>query len=252
MKTPKDIKQAIPFLIITIIISSQILNLPKVSAKMQSDNYEIQMPNLNFSSGNVSSTNYKLGFTGGQNAPGEYSKAGYKLLAGFWYLKTIIPFTFSLSNSVIDFGVLSANTPATAQTIISVSAGGAGGYQVVVFEDHQLLVDSIGAIIPDTTGDNGDITESNAGLWAQNTTYGFGYTLYGDDVPSPFPSSPPPNSYYKQFADLSKSETPQIIMSSSSVGKNKTATLTYKINIPPTQPSGRYHNVITFIATPSY
>jgi len=243
----KGLSLGIPILGLLLICSTT-----TATAAMRSSDYELQMPNLNFSAGNVSSTNYKLGFTGGQNMPGEYSTTGYKLLAGFWYIKTIIPFSFSISNTVIDFGVLSAGVPATATTTLQVSAGGAGGYQVTVFENHPLLVDSTGAMIPDTTGDNGDITESNAGLWAQNTTYGFGYTLYGDDVPSPFPSAPPLSSYFKQFANLTQSETPQVIMSSNSVGKNKTATLVYKINVSATQPAGRYHNIITYIATPSF
>jgi len=221
-------------------------------AVMRSSDYELQMPNLNFASGNVSSTNYKLGFTGGQNAPGLYTSTGYKVMAGFWYLKTIIPFSFSISNTVVDFNSLSVGIASTAATTLTVSAGGAGGYQVTVQENHQLLIDSIGALIPDTTGDNGDISESNAGTWAQNTTYGFGYTLYGNDVPSPFPTSAPAGNYYKQFADASKNETPQIVMSRSAVGKNRTATLIYKVNVSATQPAGRYHNVITYIATPSF
>jgi len=224
-----------------------------VLANMRSSDYELQMSNLNFSAGvGLSSGDYKLGFTGGQNMPGPYTSTGFKVLAGFWYLKTIIPFTFSISNQVIDFGSLNTGIGQTASTILTVSAGGAGGYQVTGQENHELLVDSLGAILPDTTGDNGDITESNAGAWAQNTTYGFGYTMYGNDVPTPFPTAAPAGNDYKQFADISKNESPQVIMSSVNVGKNRTATLTYKINISASQISGRYHNVITYIATPGY
>lgn len=221
-------------------------------ANMKSEDFEVQMPNLNFSSGNVSSTDYKLGYTGGQTAPGEYSRAGFKVLAGFWYLKTIIPFTFSVSNQIVDFGTLSTGVGQTATTVLTVSAGGAGGYQVTAQENHQLRVYSTGAMIPDTTGDSGDITQSNAGLWAENTTYGFGYTLYGDDVPTPFPTAAPAGNQYKQFSDTSKVESPEVVMSSAVVGKNRTATVTYKINISASQIAGRYQNVIMYIATPTY
>lgn len=225
------------------------------SAVMRSSDYELQMPNLNFAAGNVSSADFKLGFTGGQNMPGPYTSTGYQVLAGFWYLKTIIPFAFSLSNQLIEFGTLSAGVPSTNTTTMTVSAGGAGGYQVTVQEDHQMAVHSIGALIADTTGDNGDITESNEGDWALNTTYGFGYTVYGNDVPSPFPTAAPtgvPTSPYKQFADMIKNETAQVVMSSNRVGKNRSATLLYKINISGTQAAGRYHNIITYIATPTF
>ena len=244
------------FTLYALVLSSTLLALrsanTKVLAVMRSNDYELQMPNLNFSAGNVSSTEYKLGFTGGQNAPGLYTSTGYKVMAGFWYLKTIIPFSFSVSNTVVDFNTLSVGVASTAVTTLTVSAGGAGGYQVTVQEDHQLLVDSIGAIIPNTTGDNGDITESNPGTWAQSTTYGFGYTMYGNDVPAPFPTVAPVNDSYKQFADISKDKTAQVIMSRNAVGKNRTSTLTYKVNISATQVAGRYHNVITYIATPTF
>jgi len=240
------------FLIFLSLAVIYLTSIKKAIANMSSSNYELQMPNLNFSSGNVSSDNYKIGFTAGQLSPGKYNSEGFRALVGFWYLKTIIPFSFSISNNVVDFGDLSFGEPQTAATTIVVSAGGAGGYQVTVEENHQLLVPSIGAMILDTTGDEGDISENNAGLWANNTTYGFGYTMYGDDVPSPFPSSGPAGNYYKQFADISKGEIPQIIMSSDKVGVNRTATLTYKVNISPMQAAGRYHNVITYIATPTY
>jgi len=221
-------------------------------ATMKSEDYELQMPNLNFSAGNVSSADFKLGFTGGQNMPGPYTSTGYKVLAGFWYLKSIIPFAFSVSNQVIDFGVLSSGVPTTAAATLTVSAGGAGGYQVTVEENRPPIVDSLGATIPDTTGDLGDITESTAGTWDLDTTYGFGYTMYGNDVPAPFPTASPAGNQYKQFADMSKSETPEVIMSSLRVGKNRTATVTYKINISAVQPAGLYHNVITYIATPTF
>lgn len=224
----------------------------QVGAVMKSNDYELQMPNLNFSAGNVSSSEYKLGFTGGQNMPGQYTSTGYWLGAGFWYIKTIIPFSFSVSNTVVDFNTLSVGVASTASTTLTVSAGGAGGYQVTVQEDHQLLVDSIGALIANTTGDNGDITESIAGTWEQSTTYGFGYTVYGNDVPTPFPTAAPAGNNFKQFADISKNKTAQVIMSLNAVGRNRTSTLIYKVNISPTQVAGRYHNVITYIATPSF
>lgn len=224
-----------------------------IKANMESENYELQMPNLNYASGSVNSTLYKLGFTGGELAVGPYSSTGFKLGAGFWYIKSIIPFAFTVSNNVIEFDVLSANNPSTATTNLVVSAGGSGGYQVTTQENHEMMVYSVGALIKDVTGDNNDITETTEGQWLNTDTYGFGYSIYGDDVVSPFPASAPtPPTYFKQFANLVKNETPQVIMSSDRVGKNRTATVIYKINISTTQAAGRYQNVITYIATPTY
>lgn len=238
--------------ITVLLFQASLISPSPAAANMKSEDYILQMPNFNFTSGNVGSTDYKMGFTGGELIPGEYSSTGFKLLVGFWYLKSIIPFSFTISNQTIDFGTLSSGVPATAETDLTVSAGGAGGYQVTAQENHQLMVDATGALIPDTTGDNGDITEEIAGDWALNTTYGFGYTMFGDDVPTPFPTAAPAGNSYKQFADISKNEDPQVVMFSSKVAKNHTATVTYKVNVSASQPAGRYHNVITYIATPTY
>lgn len=221
-------------------------------ALMRSDDYELQMPNLNFASGNVSSSGYDLGFTGGQTASGAYSSTGYRALIGFWYLKTIIPFSFALSNQVIEFGTLSSGVPSYGTTTLTVSSGGAGAYQVTAAENRPLRVDTTGAAIPDTTGDNGAATESVSDTWALDTTYGFGYTMHGNDVPSPFPTAAPAGTAYRQFANLENTETPQVVMSSVNVGKNRIATMTYKVNISAMQPAGRYRNNIIFVATPGY
>lgn len=242
-------------IILTLIIALVfILSVKPVLANMKSADYILQMPNLNFSSGSISNPEgpYKMGFTGGQTAPGEYSSTGYKVLAGFWYLKTIVPFSFTVSNQIIDFGSLTAGVPKYDTTQLTVSAGGAGGYQVTTQENHPLTVYSTGYSIPDTTGDNGDITEETAGVWDQNTTYGFGYTVSGTDAVPPFPSADPADNLYKQFADISKDEEPQVIMASDKVVKAHSATVTYKVNISANQPAGRYHNVIMYIATPTY
>jgi len=238
---------------ITLLITMSFFFFPKtVKAIMSSKDYQLEKPNLNFSAGGVSSTDYKLGFTGGQTGSGPYSFTGYKLLAGFWYMKSTTPFRFSLSNQIIDFGILSSNTPATAATTMTVSAGAVPGYQVTVEENKQLFVDSTGAIIPDTTGDNGGITENTAGAWTNNTTYGFGYTIYGNDAVSPFPGTSPAGNLYKQFADRSKGEEAEIVMNSKKGGDNRSAVLVYKLNVSASQPAGQYHNVISYIAVPTY
>ena len=72
--------------------------------------------------------------------------------------------------------------------------------------------------------------------------------MSGNDVPAAFVDS----TYFKQFADASQSETAQIVMSSANVDTNRLATVTYKINVSPTQTAGDYENALTFIATPTY
>jgi len=227
------------------------LTAKTATAAMTSPDYKLQMPNLNFAAGSATSPNFKLGFTAGQTSPGVYTSTGYKVRAGFWYIKSIIPFAFSVSPTLIDFGTLTAGSPKTDTITLTVSAGGAGGYQVTAQENNP-LTSSANNTIPDTTCDNGSCDEHNASTWSQNTTYGFGYTMYGNDVPTPFPTAAPAGNQYKQFSDKSLNETPEPVMLSSVVGKNRSATMTLKINISGTQAAGNYQNVIIFVATPTY
>ncbi len=227
-----------------------IFNLNKVIAvNMESSRFKIESANTSIASGEKSSSNYKLSDTLGQLAAGEFSSSGYIVKAGFQYIKSIIPFRFTISNTNINLGTLLPNTPSTATTTLTVSFGGAGQYQITAYEIHPLKTLS-GQIIPDTTCDGGSETcnEMLAKNWTSNSAYGFGYNISGDDTPADF------NSYskFRPFPDLSASENPVVIMSSNNVGKNRQATITFKANISPIQPAGSYQTIINFIATPSF
>lgn len=220
------------------------------AVNMSSDNYEIQMGNFNMASGSKSSPNFSMLDTIGQIAPGEYSEAGFIVKAGFIYIKTIIPFSFSISDLSIDFGTLAADTPTTQTNTLTVSSGGGSGYQVTARENNPLQIPGSATQIADTICNGGAQTcdETAADVWTSNTAYGFGFNMSGNDIPADFTDS----TYYRQFANQSGAESPQIVMSSSNVGRNRQATVTYKVNISGIQTAGNYENAITFIATPGY
>lgn len=216
--------------------------------RMESDSYKIRWPNLNMTSGSKSSTNYNILDTVGQTAAGEYDSAGFKVRAGFPYIKTIIPFSFTISDLSIDFGSLVTGTFSSLTNTLTVSSGGAAGYSVTAQENQPLTLQSGAATIPDTTCNSGSCSETTAGVWTDTNKFGFGYNMSGNDVPAAFVDS----TYYKQFADASLSEAAQVVMSSNNVGSGRTATVTYKINVSATQAAGDYENAVTFIATPAY
>ena len=107
-------------------------------SKMESDNYTIQFPNLNSGAGVPTSTNYGVTSTIGGSATGLYSSSGFRVRSGFQYVKTIIPFSFSVSDIAINFGTLTLGIPATDQSTLTVKAGGAGGYSVTAVENHPM------------------------------------------------------------------------------------------------------------------
>ncbi len=216
-------------------------------ATIESPNYKIQMPNFNSGAGIPSSSGYKLDTTIGQTAPGLYSSTGYLVRSGFQYIHSIIPFSFSMSNFLINFGTLIPGSPSTLTSTLIVSSGGAGGYRVTTRETETLQTTG-GQSIPDTACDSGTCSESLAGIWSQATTYGFGYNMSGNDIPADFADS----TYFRHFANASLSQTDQTVMSSANVGRDRTATITYKVNISGVQPAGIYQNRILFTAIPSF
>ncbi len=228
---------------------------------MYNDLYKVRMGNLNSIAGESAGSGYNLNITSGELAPGLYSGANYKVRAGFQYINSIIPFSFTLSSQLIDFGTLSPTNPVTRTSTLTIDNQSAYGYVVTASENHQLLIPASGALIPDTTCDAGTCTESVGAAWASTLTYGFGYrcdnvsVIYNGSVSAgcvsgdtTFSSNP---TYYKQFADASKSETAQNIMYGTS-GRTQEATVTYKTNISSTQAPGLYTNAITYIAIPTY
>lgn len=214
---------------------------------MSSDSYRIQWGNINIGGGRKTSSGYTITDTMGQVAPGLYSSTGYKVRAGFQYIYSIIPFSFTISDLTIDLGSLTPGTTATDTNQLTVSAGGAGGYQVLAFEDHPLRSEG-GIDIPDTTCDTGACDETNADPWTQNDKYGFGFNINGDDVPSDFEDT----TYYRQFADDEAAETHQSVMVGTSVTESSQATVTYKGNVSATQATGEYETGIVYIAVPAY
>jgi hypothetical protein len=215
-------------------------------AEITSPNYIIEMPNLNSGAGLPTSTNYNVSSTIGQTAAGLFSSAGYRVKSGFQYIYSIIPFSFTISSLSINFGNLTAQTPATASETLTVSSGGAGGYQVMASENNPLKNSSSGTI-PNTNCDV-SCTNAAAAVWSSTSKYGFGFNMSGSDIPADFIDL----TYYRPFADRSVSQSPQVVMSSVNVGSSRQSTVNYKVNISGTQAAGVYNNTIMYTAIPSY
>ncbi len=215
---------------------------------LKNDNYILQMGNLNSISGRPSGSGYNLSFTSGQTPNNLFSGTNFKVRAGFQYIYSIIRFSFSISNTFIDFGVISPTSPVTRTNLLTVSNGSAYGYQVTVSQNHNLRVDNSGFEIPATTCDSGNCTSTTSDAWTSSLTFGFGYrcdNISGTDCASGFSNS----TYYKSFVS---SPSAVAIMSSANVGRSRKAQVTYKVNVPGTQPAGLYRNILNYIAIPSY
>lgn len=219
--------------------------------KMDSPNYKLEWTNLNMSSGKKTSPNSGTVITDtvGQTAAGKYTSTGYIVRAGFQYIYSTVPFTFSISKTTINFGSLVADNPATTSAVLTVSNGSAFGYQVTAIEDDQLRKSET-VYIPDTQCDNvlDPCTVNTAKVWISNNRYGFGYDMTGTDIPTTFVDE----TYFRPFPSKQDGGNPVVVMSGVNIGRNKQATITYKVNISNVQEAGSYQNIINFVAIPFY
>lgn len=206
------------------------------------------MGNLNAGAGELSGSGFTLNETLGQTGPGLYTGTNYKVKEGFQYIKSStinIPFTFSISQNIIDFGVITPTNPITRTTNLTVSNGSSKGFTVVASENKPLT--SATSTIPDTTCDNGDCSSSKASVWTNSLTYGFGYRC--DDISGINCSLGFSDSFYKPFIATPSS---QAIMTSTTGGTNRQSKITYKVNVSGTQAPGVYTNIVTYIASPGF
>ena len=219
---------------------------PARAETLTSPNYKVRLGNFNMTSGMKDSTSYNLTDTVGQIAADFFSSSGYHVKAGFQYIYTLYDFSFAISSLALDLGTLTSNTFSTATNTLTITSPGQG-YSVSALESNK-LTNIAGNTIPDTTCDSGTCTETSAGVWSTATNNGFGYNVNGSDVSADFIGV----TYFRPFPDLSLAESASTIMSSSISGKNRTATVTYKVSPPGSQASGIYTTQIIYIATPVY
>lgn len=228
------------------LISIFIFATPILAQTLYSPNYIIRQGNFNMTSGTKTSATYNLTDTVGQTAAEYFSGTGYFVKAGFQYLYNLYDFAFSISSLAINL-TLTPNTFSSSTNTLTVTAPGQG-YSVTAHETSKLTKLGSSDTIPDTTCDSGPCTETSATVWTTATNNGFGYNLTGNDIASDFVDS----TYFRPFPDISLSEAPATVMTTAQAGKNRTATVTYKVSPSGTQAAGEYTTQIVYIATPVY
>ncbi len=240
------------YLLSSISILSIVLASPALAERMESSSYVIQFGNFNMGSGSQSSASYKLTETLGQIAPGpygQYGSSGYFVGGGFQYIHQIQEFSFSISKTSIDLGVLTPNSHNTDSHTLTINTRGAG-YVVYAYEKQPLtLITNNSVTIPDTTCDTGGCSETQADTWINPSIGGFGFNISGDGTPSDFVSS----DYFRQFANQAQGESMQVVMSSNNIATNDQATVTYKAGLTSgSQAAGTYTTYISYVAVPTY
>ena len=239
--------KVLTLLIIISILNSKFLILNSVNAQeMSSQNFKVQGGNFNMTSGEKSSCNFKLSDIVGQTAAGQFSSKGYYLQAGFQNSALGSIFSFTVSPTIIDFGLLTPDLPVVKSLQLTIANGDVLGYQVAVSE-NQPLSTTAQAEIADTVCDAENDIPCSAGKsakWIDNKSYGLGYHVFAKTAPQDFAD----DNSFRPFPSSSRNETQVVILQSQSKNVKDSALMTVKVNIGPNQPVGNYRNVINFTA----
>lgn len=218
-----------------------------VSAQeMSSENFKVQGGNFNMTSGEKSSANFKLSDIVGQTAAGQFSSKGYYLQAGFQNSALGSIFSFTISPTIIDFGLLKPDAPVEKSLHLTIVNGDVLGYRVSVSE-NQSLSTAAQAEIADTLCDADNEKPCSIGKsakWIDTKTYGLGYHVFAKTAPQDFAD----DNFFRPFPALSRNEPPRVILESQSKNIKDSALMTVKVNIGPNQPVGNYRNIISFTA----
>ena len=100
-------------------------------------NHKIENDTIDQMGQEKESDNYKMNDALEQTASGEIAGSNFKIQSGIMYYD-LIPLSFTLSNTSVDFGMLTPHTPATGSTDITVITNSPEGYQVTVYETTPL------------------------------------------------------------------------------------------------------------------
>ncbi|MFH2019598.1 MAG: hypothetical protein ABII80_03235 [bacterium] len=224
------------------------------------DTYTFQVKNYSATDAQIDATSGKIAFIENVRVTATVDPSISFSIAGIGTGTSICGTTPSIDTSTgtnaplaVPFGSLTLNTFKTAGHNLTVSTNAASGYVVTAAENDQLGKDGATTpLIVDTPCDAGPCTHTSAQEWVTATNNGFGYSIQNIDAASAAFEYSGGTWLAKQFADLSASEVPQTLFSSTTVANAENAYVCYRISIGATQTAGDYENQITYTATGTF
>jgi hypothetical protein len=221
-------------IIFNLVIS--ILFLPIIVIAATDGTYNITVDNIGFAGGEeIGDGTYNLSDTIGTPLVGLGTSTNYKTQDGFWYMvnNTI---ALVLDSNTKDLGTITPGSPNTATTTATVTTDAAGGYKLLISQNHSLThtVDGV-TTIADYAG-----TIASPTAWSGT---GLGFTVTsGSGVEAKWGTAPNNN-----YAGIPTTSTVFHDKTGYTSGGDDTVT-EYKADVPGTQKSGTYTNTVTYTA----
>lgn len=205
-----------------------------VLARMSSDNFKINADVMGAGGALGGSDNFNLNDTVGEPVIGLSESDNFKAQQGFWYMVGT-SLTLSIDSDTVNLGLVTPGSSGEGQSVLSVTTDAWGGYELYISENHALLHNDATTTLPDIA-----CSIASPCLWSG---YGLGFTVKeGTGVAVKWGTSPD----YK-YAAIPLSSTKFHDKIGYSSGADET-TVGYKVVPAPTQKSGPYSNVVTFVA----
>ena len=209
--------------------------LPIIATAATDGTYNITVDNIGFAGGEqITDGTYNLSDTIGTPLVGLGTTTNYKTQDGFWYMvnNTI---TLELDSNTKDLGVVAPGTPNTAVTTATVTTDAPGGYELLISEDNELTHTDAVTTIANYAGTIGTPT-----AWSGT---GLGFTITGGSSVDVKWGTSPNNNY----AGIPNVGTVLHDKGGYTSGGDDTV-IEYKIDVPSTQKTGTYNNVVTYTA----
>lgn len=229
---------------------------PVYAQNLSSPNYHLELGNISFDGPTNAPQPREVGLPihpVKQEEPKElYDDKGYFVQEGFSYLNQDQAFTLTIQPTLISYDSLFPDQPLLKEVKLTINPGGSDSYQVLAALNGSLKTKSSQTIASTTCDDPArPCSTSVAALWDSANTYGFGFTVKGEDTLPDFDNG----HLFRSFADLHGKEA-QLVQIINGLGtaadSQRASTLRLKLNISENQPSGIYQSSLVFLALPSY
>lgn len=215
-------------------ILTVLLLFPFSCLAVYSTNYQINADVIGIAGGTGSSESYSLTDTAGEPIIGIGQSDSYQLQAGFWYMVNYV-ISLQIDSNTVNLGTITPGTPVTGQSLITVTTDSWGGYDLLASQNHSMTHTDTITNIPDYS-----CSIFSPCLW---TGTGLGFTIEsGTGVDSKWGTSP-----NFKYAYLPNSDTIFHEKTGYTSGGDET-TVGYKLDVPSTQKSGDYSNIVTYTA----
>jgi hypothetical protein len=210
------------------------LRVGLVYGAMNSETYKIDADVIGTGGATGNSGNYKITDTLGQSVIGLGAGTAYKDQAGFWYMVNYY-LTLNIDSETVNLGTITPGTPVTGESTLGVLTDAWGGYDLYVSQNNPMThTDTI------TTIPNYSCDIDNPCLWSGT---GLGFTLTsGSQIEAKWGTTPDFKYAYFPLVDT-------IFHTKEDYQNTEDETaVEYKVDVPSTQKSGLYSNIITYTA----